>query len=154
GPGESARTSSFHRVLSRLQERLMSDYIPGENFATTSKKIWREWNWKKITGLGFFFVAFVFVALAIVGIGIWYLAESRIAPSKSGAGSPDKNKTETVAKIQPAPPAPTGVVPRAIETPTAAPVAPSATPAQLFGSLFIDSAPQGETFEIIDSTSK
>ena len=94
----------------------------------------------------------VVIGLAIVGAAIYWGVQSG-SFERLFFQAAQFFKAREVAKVQPTPPPPS-VVPRAVETPTVALAAPSATPAQLFGSLFIDSAPQGEAFEIVDSISK
>jgi len=62
-------------------------------------------------------------------------------------------KERNVAKI-PAAPSPPSVVPRPSENPTAtASIAPGAL-ASIGGALIVDSTPQGESYEVIDSTNK
>ena len=154
---KSARTSSFHKVLSRLQERLMADYIPGGKFAAAPKKIWGDWNSKKITGIAFFFVA-----LAIVGIGIWYLEAFQAKPAKLAQAKPNEGNqhaaTPPPSTDQSSPPFASPTVPPSTTTSPSTHVAPSAptasasgSPTTGYGTLRIDSSPWGITFEVIDA---
>ncbi len=110
---------------SRLQDRVRAYYVRTKRLREPGKQPSRGWNWKKIGGL-----AFVFLSVAIVAIGIWYLEAFQVKPTKAEKGLTEKSKPDAV-------------------TPPSATASPTAPTGQ--ATLRIDSTPWGAAYEVIDA---
>ncbi len=125
-PKPPAKPSWITRVgnsISRLQDRVMADYVRTKQLREPGKQPSRGWNWKKISGL-----AFVFVSVAIVAIGIWYFETFQAKPTKAEKGLTEKSKPVIPPSLTASPTAPTGQA-----------------------TLRIDSTPWGAAYEVIDA---
>jgi len=122
-PERPSWTARFRKSISRLQERVMADYLRPYEFGTLRKRALANWNWKKVSG---FILAFVFLAIVVTAIWYWELFPTVSAP-------PVTNRA-----------AATPTIPSILKS-TPSPAAPSE------GTLRVDSTPWGLDFEVIDA---
>jgi TIR domain/PEGA domain len=144
-----AKPSWIMRVgnsISRLQDRFMADYVPRDKFAPSSKETWFDRNWKKITS-----VAFAILSLAIVVMAVFWGYLFHQKPSVSREESAQKNAPKTFSV---APVTKSAAAPVQADSSAVAKSNNSVSPATAGGTLRIESTPQGQAYEVIDSTNK